>query len=539
MKNIVKSCSILTLALSCSAAFAYPMPLLLKNNKEPQAPWTQEDSIKNTQLTSIKQSDDTLIGIGKQFFGPYLQEEKPAILKSSDHGKTWTASNPSLKKLYCPTGKDDTNLYSLIKGKDTWVATGGHSTLLVSKDEGATWTSASFNTEMETECPTLRSVAWNGQSFMAVGDYNDYEPSKKSSVVAGGSHLSGVILQSDDGVKWEALQIQTGPHTGIDGILKRVAWDKDNQQWLIAGYDKYNRTTKVFLYSIAKDGKTWKSIALPSEVNRIQDMIIEDSTWTLLTQKERFAISSQEESPFIIRSSNYGKTWEVSDSFPTGTYVLNALSTNQKEWAVVGLKCANDGSACDNQTGNFLPTVLTSKNGTTDWQSQLLPKKVMDKTALSHSYKQTRLKDILWNGAEWIATGSYDKPNPGCETFKGSSTGVLQTSIEKSGTGKQTIVATLNIFGVNKGNSSNDKYTVNGEIDYIGAAQSHRIIGLEGVCIEDGEKAVLQLYRSDLPTKVSAEKRMESDLISVTESYLLDNGPEGEKYMNFTGTLTK
>jgi serine/threonine protein kinase/photosystem II stability/assembly factor-like uncharacterized protein len=256
------------------------------------------------------------------------------------------------------------NIQAIQKGHDgTLVAMCDRGMVLSSSDEGMTWRSS------------IRSVTQN----MLLG------------IAASPDHLvsvgeGGVILRSEDGVRWEAV------NSGTSTTLNRVAWAGD--QFIAVGFNGTILTSG--------DGMEWHSTStgLPQPL------------WAVAGNGKRHVVVGDEG---VIVTSEDGRAWAECES--NSDEDLLAVTWAGNEFVAVGgnglMLRSSDGTHW-----NSVPTPLKDDFMAVTWTgSQIIAVGLQDR-ALSTSdfitWKQGRLKlfagratSVLWHEGLVLAVGAF------------------------------------------------------------------------------------------------------------------------------------
>ena len=231
----------------------------------------------------------------------------------------------AVKNSFVPKYSDATSSFDGVTVNDnTWIVVGIDGTILVSADNGNTWTKKTSGTAKR-----LRGVAVNGNTWVAVGDY------------------STILVSADNGNTWTKK-------TGIPNEFFCGVAVNDNT-WVVVGsngtilvsadngntWTKKTSGTAQHLNGVAVNGNTWVAVG---ERNTILVSADNGNTWTKKTSgtaqhlngvavNGNTWVAVGEHSTILVSADN-GNTWTKKISGVTNS--LNGVAVNDNTWVAVG-----------------------------------------------------------------------------------------------------------------------------------------------------------------------------------------------------------
>lgn len=240
MKKI-SFCFGILLALYASLSFAVTTPLILKGN-ETGDQWELQPSVSNVMLTGVAQVNNNLIAIGQKQGGTiYTPTYSPIFLKSEDKGNTW-AIDPST----------NTNLlYSITSGSTNWITAGTGPTILTKSIDDVTWLASTIPSDMPKNTK-ITVVGAHDNDVIAAGTYPHY------------SKQIGVLLIShDQGATWTSITANLpSSFSNLDTVFQSLIYD--GTSWVLTGYFYGASYTKVGFILLSVDGYNWTQASIPS-----------------------------------------------------------------------------------------------------------------------------------------------------------------------------------------------------------------------------------------------------------------------------------
>lgn len=453
--------------------------------------WQSKSGPDHSIMYAVTQNNKDLIAVGSQVTDV---DENIAVFKSLDAGSTWNLLSGYLKA--------DGRLTHVIANNGNLVALGTHAQVLYSADNGAAWTKpVSLPEEASPNRDVIfHAIASNGKTLFAAGNYLMYPGSE--------SDWRPLLLMKsdDDGKTWQSLSASLPKGIFNEGIIKAITWD--GTQWIMAGRYSASLNENPYFLMTSSDSKNWNLLNLNIELHDPTDIIIKGKEWTIydgLTHR-------------ILKSHDQGKTWDKPYSpFPYQcTYQLK-IQSNGQSWVAAGGKYSGPGCLPESL---IFPVMYASKDGI-HWKQQPLPHAII--TYLGHAV----FNDVLWNGSNWVAVGSYVKPESGCRSYGGLFIGTLKAGATQ---------ATVKQFGFTtylQATPSN-KYETGGAIGY-NTPHGEFFYGMDGICTEAGGIAKINVKNKETDAYFIAQKPMDGNTIQILQSHLIsENG-----YVNFTGTLKR
>ena len=237
------------------------------------------------------------------------------------------------------------SLTALAVGNGRVVAVGRAGTIMTSDDHGATWTLRDAGID-----EPLSDVVWTGSDFVAVGRWH--------------------LVTSADGGTW----------TRFDPTPLFTA----------AGIDWKNEG--IELVSVASDGRIvvvggTSGTQLrrdASAVWRLDRVGVQPSLTLISWGAGRWVGLAQRQSGTALYSSTNGTRWTLRDN---GFWMLSDLAWNGTAFLSIGIVTSGGGA---------VSVALTSSDGE-DWSATPLP----------DLGPEVLLRAVAWDGARWVAVGSY------------------------------------------------------------------------------------------------------------------------------------
>ncbi len=255
--------------------FAEKSPLLITSNNASN--WSKQNT--PAYFNNITHDDAILIATAQE-------NNTGVIFKSVDQGVNWS-------RLNLPNSKDIPSAFNaLATFNHRWIALGSNATILFSDTQGETWQFGALPPDVKTANPQLRALSGDSENSVIVGQYT-----------MAGVPSPLLLVSHDQGATWSSFSNALPADIRNKGSLDIIKWDgttwmasgqKDGHAFIIVSSDLINWQLSPLSYpyssvkkvlSIASDGKVWLTVVSVDGRYSIQlfKSVDEGKTWIKAT----------------------------------------------------------------------------------------------------------------------------------------------------------------------------------------------------------------------------------------------------------------